>query len=261
LGNLTQIGEHLGRNKLESGIATRHRAVLAVVTALGLLGVASLATAPLASMLPEDVEIPTLVLLIQPAILVCVFSVLGWWASAKVGLSAPVIEGLIGHGDAVAPFLRALLPSALVAFATAVVLGAYSVFTVGMIPIVEAQPSLPLAAKLLYGGLSEEVIARWGILSVLMVLALRLGFGYVAAFWIANLIAAFLFAIGHFGMVFALVDEPSVQLLAAVIVGNSLPAIAFGWLYRAYGLESAMMAHAGGHVLFILGAGIAGLPS
>ena len=98
--------------------------------------------------------------------------------------------------------------------------------------------------------LGEEIIARWGLLTGFMALAMRLGRGRDAAFWIANAAAALLFALGHFGALFAMVAHPSAALMAAVVLGNFVPAMGFGWLYRRHGIESAMLAHGGAHALF-----------
>ena len=102
----------------------------------------------------------------------------------------------------------------------------------------------------LEGGVVEEIIARWGLLTGFMALAMRLGRGRDAAFWIANAAAALLFALGHFGALFAMVPHPSLALMAAVLLGNFVPAMGFGWLYRQHGIESAMLAHGGAHMLF-----------
>ena len=59
-----------------------------------------------------------------------------------------------------------------------------------------------------------------------------------------------MFALGHFGVLFATVVHPSTMLMAAVVLGNFVPAMGFGWLYRRFGIESAMIAHGGAHTLF-----------
>ena len=115
---------------------------------------------------------------------------------------------------------------------------------------VTPQLDIPLLARLGYGGVGEELIARWGLLTGFMALALRLRRSPSAAFWIANSAAALLFALGHFGALFAMVADPSAALMAAVVVGNFVPAMGFGWLYRRNGIESAMLAHGGAHALF-----------
>ena len=117
---------------------------------------------------------------------------------------------------------------------------------------------MPLAARLLYGGISEEIIARWGVLSVAMLGLLKLGASRGVAFWSANLFAGVLFGIGHFGLLFALFPEPPVWLIAAVLAGNLLPALGFGWLFRRYGLEAAMLGHGGGHALALAAGGLVG---
>src|SRR3569833_304467 len=56
---------------------------------------------------------------------------------------------------------------------------------------------MPLATRILYGGTVEEIVFRWGLLSVLALAAAKLRARPAAAFWIANLIVAALFGAGH----------------------------------------------------------------
>ncbi|WP_114521380.1 CPBP family intramembrane metalloprotease [Altererythrobacter sp. ZODW24] len=222
---------------------------------LALIGVASLGVIPLEEMLPDGVEVLRAVLLIQPAVLAIGATFLGWWAAPKVGLDAPVIGGLTGEGDWKAALAKAALPAAIVAAIVAAVLVTYARVTVGEFPDDPAAEGLPLAPRLLYGGISEEVISRWAILSVIMLGLIKIKVSTMTSFWIANLLAALLFAIGHFGVLFGVVESPSAFLITAVVIGNMVPGLLFGWLFASRGLEAAMLAHAGGHLIafFILG--------
>ncbi len=226
-----------------------------VLMTLTLIGVASLGLMPLEEMLPEGIEVPRAVLLIQPAILAVGATFLGWWAAPKVGLDAPVIGGLTdsnGWKDALA---KAALPAAIVSAIVAAVLVTYAKLTIGEFPDGAAAASLPLAPRLLYGGISEEVLSRWAILSVILLGLIKLKVPATPAFWTANLLAALLFALGHFGVLFNVVENPSAFLITAVVIGNMVPGLLFGWLFASRGLEAAMLAHAGGHLIafFILG--------
>ena len=156
---------------------------------------------------------------------------------------------VLGKADWAAPLRRGLPAAATVAGIVALILAAYARGTAGF-ELSMPQLDIPLITRLGYGGLGEEIIARWGLLTAFMALALRLGQTRNAAFWAANSLAALLFALGHFGVLFALMPHPPLWLLIAVMLGNFIPAVAFGWLYRRYGIESAMLAHGGAHALF-----------
>ncbi len=222
---------------------------------LALIGVASLGVMPLEDMLPDGMEVPRAALLIQPAVLAIGATFLGWWAAPKVGLDAPIIGGLTGTGDWREALAKIILPAAIVSAIVAAVLVAYARLTVGEFPADAAAGRLPLAPRLLYGGISEEVLSRWAIMSVLLLGLLKIKVPATSAFWTANLLAALLFAVGHFGVLFGVVESPSAFLITAVVIGNMVPGLLFGWLFASRGLEAAMLAHAGGHLIafFILG--------
>ena len=232
-----------------AGAVARDNRLLITMLALGLAAVATLGFAPLETILPPQIHVPRAVLLIQPAIITMLCALLGWWTLPRTGLDAPVLRALLGKADWVAPLRRGLPAAAAVAVVVALILVAYALGTAG-VELSMPQLDIPLITRLGYGGVGEEIIARWGLLTAFMVLALRFGQTRKAAFWAANSLAALLFALGHFGVLFALLPHPPLWLMIAVVLGNFIPAAAFGWLYRGFGIESAMLAHGGAHALF-----------
>ena len=223
--------------------------LLFAMIGLGLAGVATLSVVPFETILPPGIHVPRLMLLIQPAILTIACAALGWWFQQRTGLGAPVLGAALAGSDWLRPLLRGVPGALAFAAATAAILVVYGLATQDA-ATATPQLEIPLIARLGYGGVGEEIIARWGLLTGFMALAMRLGRGRDAAFWIANAAAALLFALGHFGALFAMVAHPSVWLKTAVMLGNFVPAIGFGWLYRRHGIESAMLAHGGAHALF-----------
>lgn len=227
----------------------RDKRLLLTMIGLGLAGVATLAMVPFETILPPGIHVPRLMLLIQPAIITVAFAALGWWTAPRTGLGAPVLSAALDGGDWLQPLLRAVPAILAIAAATALILVVYGLASQDA-ATTTPQLDIPLLARLGYGGVGEEIIARWGLLTGFMALALRLRRSPESAFWIANAGAALLFALGHFGALFAMVAHPSAALMAAVVVGNFVPAMGFGWLYRRSGIESAMLAHGGAHALF-----------
>jgi membrane protease YdiL (CAAX protease family) len=113
---------------------------------------------------------------------------------------------------------------------------------------------LPLPTRLLYGGLIEELLLRWGLMTLLMWAAWRLfqkrqGRPKSAFAVGAILISSVVFAVGHLPVAFMLFPKMTLALTSFVIVGNSAFGLIAGYLYWKKGLESAMIAHALTHIV------------
>lgn len=116
------------------------------------------------------------------------------------------------------------------------------------------KPTIPyLIATVTYGAVIEEVMLRLFLMSlVALVLHViferrREGVG-TAVLVAANVVCALLFAAGHLpanDMMFGL--TPVIVLRCMLL--NGIFGLAFGWLYRRYGLRYAMIAHGGCHVV------------
>jgi Type II CAAX prenyl endopeptidase Rce1-like len=230
------------------------------IAVLGLVGVASIGLAPLETILPPEAgHVPRAALLIQPAVLMLVATVLGAWAAPQLGLGAPVIEALVGRRPARDAFNRLAVPALIGAVAVALILLAYGAWSEAVLPVgddgkVRAMRDfqVPLVSRLLYGGLSEEVLGRWGLMSLLALGAVKLGLARGRALWAGNMVAALLFAAGHIPLLMLLMPSPPLWMVGAVLIGNMIPGLIFGWLFQHRGLEAAMLAHAGGHLLATL---------
>lgn len=208
-----------------------------------------------------DVGLPPITVLvlvatIQSLVLVSAFAVLGVWIAPKVSLSAPVLEAW-SQGR---PGLSLLASQAKVALPAG--------FAIGLLMIaVEAaifQPYLPDALYLLgtplsmeyllfaltYGGVVEEVLLRWGAMSLFAWIGfLVMGRRNLAwALVVGNALAAMLFGIAHLPAVGVMVDDVTAPIIVRTIVLNAVPAFVFGLLFQRRGLEAAMFAHMGAHL-------------
>jgi hypothetical protein len=231
--------------------------LIGAVAALGVAGVASLGLAPLETLLPPDASaVPRAVLLIQPMILVIAGAFLGGWAAPKLGLTAPVLEALIARRDPLPALARTIGPALLGAALVAAVLLLYGFWSEAVLPTDDTgqvtalqQFKVPLITSMLYGGLSEEVLSRWGLMAALALGAVRLGLRQDRAIWTGNALAALIFAAGHIPLLIMVMPSPPVWMIGAVLIGNIIPGLIFGWLFWRRGLEAAMLAHAGGHFM------------
>ena len=110
-------------------------------------------------------------------------------------------------------------------------------------------------ASVLYGGVIEEVMLRLFMLSLIAFLAWKLFFrreanppvGIIIA---ANIIAALVFAVGHLPSTVQMFGEITPMVLLRCFLLNGGCGLVFGYLYRRYGIQYSMMAHAGAHIVW-----------
>lgn len=112
----------------------------------------------------------------------------------------------------------------------------------------------PLYARILYGGITEEVLLRWGLMTAFTWLAWRSFRGKRGAVtpglaWLATAVSALLFGAGHLPVASFLIGSLNAQVVAFVVGVNAAFGVLFGWLYWRRGLESAMVAHAVTHMV------------
>lgn len=103
-------------------------------------------------------------------------------------------------------------------------------------------------SQLAFGAIGEEVMARWGLISLLCWLSCRFGSRQdecsTVATWYAIVLSAILYALAQLPQ--AAFHAPlSDLLILRTLVLYSVAGAAFGWLLRRYTLESAMLAHGG----------------
>ncbi len=116
---------------------------------------------------------------------------------------------------------------------------------------------LTLMAGVFYGGVFEELLMRLFIMSLLIWLMMKifrktkdtLSNGY---YWMAIIIAAILFAVGHFPATEMLFGELTATLIVRSLILNGIGGIFFGYLYWKKGLEYGIIAHMFAHIFMQL---------
>ena len=200
---------------------------------------------------------------IQPMIFVSVAVLLGIVLAPKVGLAAPLAEAAAGNDQ---PLGLALQPQIVPGLIGGLV-GGLGIILVWVLfkPLLppdfvarsaELNNLLPLPTRLLYGGVTEELLLRWGLMTVLVWAAWRLlqrsqGQVRPVYVWGAIIISAIIFGVGHLPIALAIAHNASVALVLYVISANSLFGIIAGYLYWKKGLESSVIAHMMAHVVML----------
>jgi hypothetical protein len=200
----------------------------------------------------------------QSAVLLAIAVVGGQWAARKLGLGTPLVAALLTRRPAPEKTLSTLLIAFALGIVTALALIVIDHWVFTPIPSVaelihnaESGSTKPSAWQgflaSFYGAVDEEILMRLGLLSLLglafRTLARMRGANRELAlptgvFWVANIVTAVLFGLGHLPATAALAPL-SAALVVRAIVLNGTGGLVFGALYRRYGLEWAMASHFG----------------
>jgi len=244
-----------------------------ILWAAGMAGVLSFLLVDLNALLqnlplPKSAEVPIftpalkLLSLIQPAVIMSLAVLIGVALAGKVGLHAPAAEAAAGEGKFGAALKPQIIPGVLGGLlgGIAIVLLASTskwFLTADTISrITELGKLMPLPTRLLYGGITEELLLRWGLMTLLVWAAWRVfqkGRDKPKAVYFigAILISAVIFGIGHLPIAILIVSQPTIAFVLFVIVLNSIFGIIAGWLFWKKGLESAIIAHMLAHVVML----------
>ena len=206
----------------------------------------------------RDLPVPMWVVYVtsvaQTGVLLALAAWLGAYCASALRLHAPVLESAVS-GQPVIPVLKRQLLPALIA-GLLVGLFLFAANTYGPEAWVSVQSSYypSLLTRIVYGGVTEEILLRWGFMSTLAWLFWRMfqrrgGEPRAALLWAAVVLSALLFGLGHLPPVAAEVGGLTPSLVAFIVVANMSAGIAFGWLYWRHGLECAMIAHALAHLV------------
>lgn len=210
--------------------------------------------------LPIPLPLVLTLQVVQNAILFAIAIFGGLFFAGRVGLGTPILDS-VSRGEPVADRVRAILPLSIIlgVVITVVVLGLeFFYFQPAMLKelgetatALNLQTSQPAAWKgflaSFYGGIAEEILLRLFVMSFFVWLGRFIsktsdGRPTKGIFWIANILAAVLFGLGHLPAVSLLVPLTTLVVIRTVIL-NGLIGIACGWLFWKRGLEAAMISH------------------
>ena len=226
---------------------------LAGIAALPLI-VMPLLEARMRAGVPPGMSLGTLTALslIQPAVLLACATAIGAALAHRLGFTSHLA------GVNVRRTLRSEWPFALAAgVVTGIVVFALdrSVFRSAGAAIAAPGRDIVsgLVAGMLYGGLSEEIMMRWGLMSLAAWAGMRLlrrALPRPAPIYAASVaLAAVVFAARHLPAASALGPLQPTGITRIMLL-NTIPGLVFGWLFWRRSLESAIVAHASVHAVF-----------
>ena len=222
--------------------------------------------------IPLQVLIPIQVA--QNAVMFGVAAIIGLFLAYRIGLGAPVLEGFFAGERVVDRIKSFLLPSVIFGAAGALVIIGLDAFVFTPALKVELGKAVDMITTTsgvkpaawqgflasFYGGIDEEILLRLFLLTLLAWLGKFVnhtpeGRPTLAVLWIANILAAILFGVGHLPATAQLMPLTLLVVVRAIVL-NGLLGLGFGYLYWTRGIESAMLSHFSAdlvlHVLFAL---------
>lgn len=191
---------------------------------------------------------------LQSALLVALAVWGGVALAPAVGLRAPAFEAAAMRRPIMAALKPQVLPGLIAGVLGGLMLFAFLRLSPAPLAALQGQFTPPLYARVSYGGITEEVLLRWGLMTVFTWLTWRFvqrKSGAVKAQVVRLAIAAsaLLFGAGHLPIAHFLLGSLNGQVVLLVVGVNAAFGLLFGWLYWRRGLESAMVAHAMSHLV------------
>jgi membrane protease YdiL (CAAX protease family) len=195
----------------------------------------------------------------QGALFLGLLTLAGLFFANRTGLGAPILEAWLDGQDVRSKLRSILLPSGLIG-----VVGTLAIIGLEILvfqPAIQKQSSVSATALSLwnqpaawkglmasfFGGIDEEIELRLFALSLFawlgrLVFRKADGTPTATVLWLANVIAAVLFGLGHLPLISTMAPLTPIIVLRTIAL-NGLLGIAFGYLYWTRGLESAMFSH------------------
>ena len=190
-----------------------------------------------------------LVVVLQTMIYAAVCGLFGYILADKTGLLKPFI---MEKGK--------LVTAGVAAIVCGVIFGLdYWIFGSHIPEVIDSCKNITYSnviASVLYGGIIEEVMLRLFMMSLIAFVLWKLFYRKVpkeeipaGIFVVANVIAALLFAAGHLPATFLTFQTVDALVIIRCFLYNGGLGLVFGWLYRKYGIQYAMIGHAGTHII------------
>ena len=204
--------------------------------------------------LSAPVWVVSLASLAQSALLVALAVWAGVALAPKVGLHAPAFEAAVTARPLATALRPQLLPGLGAGVLGGLLLVAVGLYAPAALVDIQKRFNPPLLARILYGGITEELLLRWGFMTALVWLAWRFlqrrrGSPRTGYLWLAIIASALLFGAGHLPAASVLLGTLSGDVVIFVVGANAAFGVLFGYLFWRYGLEAAMIAHGTAHAV------------
>jgi membrane protease YdiL (CAAX protease family) len=204
--------------------------------------------------------------IIQSSVILFAMVMLGTWLAPKICLGTPVLDAFLSRSWSSVDLRRAFIPAIVGGIIGGVAITLSSKLASPYLPqeFLDGARHFdpPFYTRILYGGITEEILMRWGLMTFFAWALYRCtqknnseikSYNYL----ISLFLAAILFGVGHLPAAHMLSPIVTWELVTYIIVGNSLFGFIAGYLYWKKGLESAIVAHMTAHIVMVIAAAVA----
>jgi hypothetical protein len=189
--------------------------------------------------------------IIQTLFMVLIMSLAGSILSFRTGLHAPLLEALLQGKAGLNAFQVILLPTLFCALLGLIIFCILYYGVVGSIlddhsfkVMTNLRRTLGIDGCVLYGGVVEEVLARWGLMNLIAFFAILFaGQNSNAILWISIILSGLMFGVGQIPVYLAAGCLASRRLIYSILLLFLWQSLVFGFLFWQYGLIAAIFAH------------------
>jgi len=191
---------------------------------------------------------------LQTSVMLAIALCVGAFLAPKVGLRTPLLTAWASRtslAQAGKPLVVPGLVGGILSIASILLLAQFTP------PELKTDVQIPLLPRVLYGGVTEELLMRWGFMTLVAWVLWRVfqrsaAKPSAAVIVSAIILAALMFGASHLPAAALLVKQLTPGVIAFVLVGNASFSFIAGWLYWKVGLEAAIIAHIISHLGILL---------
>ncbi len=188
---------------------------------------------------------------VQAIVMFSIAVFLGLFLAQRTGFRLPILEGMV-KGESQTTYLKSIAGASIglgILSGVLIILMSIPFQNVSM-DFLKVEMSIATWKTFFasfYGGIAEEVVCRLFLVTLLAWIISKIkktpeGYPTSVGIWIAIVLAAVFFGLGHLPITGGVTAITPVVVLRAILL-NGVPGVIFGWLYWKKGLESAMVAH------------------
>ena len=195
----------------------------------------------------------SLLLMINPTILLIIATTVWVILYDKVGLKLPIFEKILGKNDTKIDWKNILFLWIFGGILAGILTVSFSFLMKNYLPkSLFVNSEMWIFARFLYGGILEEILIRFGLMTLLAWIFYKIfKKKNIWIFGSAIIISSIIFGVGHLPVMKLLVWDLTTIIIFYTIFGNFIPGLIFGYLYYKNGLEIAMIAHIVAHIILI----------